>query len=215
MNTNNPSDNPRFVILVAVDDAAVARDVVRVGANFARTIPGSELHVLHVIVDLPSPARVPPAPPGLGVAKTELIEAGRRLLADRGGEARAAFGGRIVTHLAAGPAANEILQFAIDLQADLILVGTHGRTGLKRMLVGSIAESVVRKAACPVLVVRPKDYHAFLPPEIEPPCPDCLRAQRESAGARLWCERHSEHHPRAHQYSEMPAGFGAGSQLLR
>jgi hypothetical protein len=73
------------------------------------------------------------------------------------------------------------------------MVGTHERTGVKRLLVGSVAEAVVRKASCPVIVVRPKDYSAHVPPEIEPPCPECLRMQRETAGARLWCERHSQH----------------------
>jgi len=57
-----------------------------------------------------------------------------------------------VTHHAGGTAADRILQFAVDVQADLVLVGTHGRTGLRRLMVGSVGEVVVRRAACPVLV---------------------------------------------------------------
>jgi nucleotide-binding universal stress UspA family protein len=49
----------------------------------------------------------------------------------------------------------EIVQHAKDLQADLIIMGTHGRTGLQHMLLGSIAEKVVRLAPCSVLVTRP------------------------------------------------------------
>jgi len=50
----------------------------------------------------------------------------------------------------------EILKTAGEMQADLIVLGTHGRTGLAHVLLGSVAERVVRKSACPVLTVRPK-----------------------------------------------------------
>jgi nucleotide-binding universal stress UspA family protein len=52
-----------------------------------------------------------------------------------------------------GDAAPTILRVAQEIHADLIVMGTHGRTGLARMLMGSVAEQVVRKAACPVLTV--------------------------------------------------------------
>jgi hypothetical protein len=58
------------------------------------------------------------------------------------------------------------------------------------MVLGSVAEAVARRASCPVIVVRPKDYHASVPPEIEPACPDCLQTQRETGGERLWCAQH-------------------------
>lgn len=53
-----------------------------------------------------------------------------------------------------GPAAPEICNYAADNAFDLIVVGSHGRTGLKRFLLGSVAENVVRHAAVPVLTVR-------------------------------------------------------------
>jgi len=53
-----------------------------------------------------------------------------------------------------GEPAHAILSAAADLDADLIVVGTHGRRGLRRLVLGSVAESVVRQAACPVIVVR-------------------------------------------------------------
>jgi nucleotide-binding universal stress UspA family protein len=52
-----------------------------------------------------------------------------------------------------GDPANRILDVARKIRADLIVLGTHGRTGLKRLLMGSVAEQVVRKALCPVLTV--------------------------------------------------------------
>ena len=57
----------------------------------------------------------------------------------------------------------EIVTFAKDEETDLIVIGTHGRTGLKHMLIGSVAERVVRRAPCPVLTVRP-DEHDFVMP---------------------------------------------------
>jgi nucleotide-binding universal stress UspA family protein len=56
--------------------------------------------------------------------------------------------------LLTGTPVGELLQFAQDMKIDLIVMSSHGRTGLRRLLVGSIAEGVMRKANCPVLVVK-------------------------------------------------------------
>jgi nucleotide-binding universal stress UspA family protein len=53
-----------------------------------------------------------------------------------------------------GDAGKEILRLARENHADLVVMGTHGRTGLDRLIVGSVAEEVLRKAACPVLTVK-------------------------------------------------------------
>lgn len=55
---------------------------------------------------------------------------------------------------AVGPPADTIVRIAEERQVDLIVMGTHGRTGLQHMLLGSVAEKVVRTAPCPVLTVR-------------------------------------------------------------
>lgn len=57
----------------------------------------------------------------------------------------------------------EIIQYAAREDCDLIVLGSHGHGPLKHMLLGSVAEKVVRKAKCPVLVVRP-DQHQFVRP---------------------------------------------------
>ena len=54
-----------------------------------------------------------------------------------------------------GTPASAIVKLADDEQVDMIVMGTHGRTGLARMLMGSVAESIVRKAKCPVLTYKP------------------------------------------------------------
>lgn len=54
-----------------------------------------------------------------------------------------------------GIPADEVPSTAVEIGADLIVVGTHGRTGARHLLLGSIAEQIVRAAACPVMTVRP------------------------------------------------------------
>jgi universal stress protein A len=61
---------------------------------------------------------------------------------------------RVETRLLQGFAAGEIVAYAKDTHSDLIVMGTHGRSGPKHLLLGSVAERVVRTAACPVLTVR-------------------------------------------------------------
>lgn len=61
-------------------------------------------------------------------------------------------------HVLIGDAVAEILATAEDVGADLIVVGSHGRTGVRRMMLGSISESIVRGAGCAVIVARPKSY---------------------------------------------------------
>lgn len=62
-----------------------------------------------------------------------------------------------------GTPASEIVRYAGDNQIDLIVLATHGRTGLSHVVMGSVAESVVRTAPCPVLTIRPKS-HRFITP---------------------------------------------------
>ncbi len=59
-------------------------------------------------------------------------------------------------HLLEGNPATEIARFAKEKNVDLIVMSSHGRTGLGRLLMGSVAESVTRDAECPVLIVKPK-----------------------------------------------------------
>ena len=70
----------------------------------------------------------------------------------------------VQTTLITGIPTIEILRHATALPADLIVIGTHGRTGMKHLLIGSVAERIVRTAACPVCTVRHPD-HVILPEE--------------------------------------------------
>jgi nucleotide-binding universal stress UspA family protein len=64
---------------------------------------------------------------------------------------------RVESKLLTGPVANEITDFAEQGQFDLIVMGTHGRTGLRHLVLGSVAEKVVRTAPCAVLTVRVRE----------------------------------------------------------
>jgi nucleotide-binding universal stress UspA family protein len=61
------------------------------------------------------------------------------------------------THVVEGPPADEILEYAEQEDFDLIVIATHGRTGVRRFLFGSVAEKVVRSAPCPVLTIRQRE----------------------------------------------------------
>lgn len=106
---------------------------------------------------------------------------------------------RLITHVRSESPATEIAQLAADLEAKLIVVGTHGRRGVRRFLLGSVAEGVVRLAPCEVLVVRPRDSEAEVP-KIEPPCPRCVEERKASGGKEYWCEQHREKHGQRHTY---------------
>ncbi|MBI3853007.1 MAG: universal stress protein [Verrucomicrobia bacterium] len=70
----------------------------------------------------------------------------------------------VKTLVRAGSPVNEIVEAAKESKADLVILSTHGRTGLKHVLLGSVAENVVRHAPCPVLIVRARERE-FVNPE--------------------------------------------------
>jgi glycine betaine transporter len=63
-------------------------------------------------------------------------------------------GAEVLSYVKEGDAGGEILRMAKEISSDLIVMGTHGRTGLARLLMGNVAETVSRKAHCPVLTVK-------------------------------------------------------------
>ncbi len=191
------STTARNVVLTGIDDSKAAHEVVKAAAREATHSLG-ELHIVHCL-SLPLDA---------GQSTTQALEHGRELLEKVAKEVVGPE--RVVLHLAAGAPWMEIVQLAASLHADLVVVGTHDYSPLKKLMLGSVAEQVVKKASCPVLVVRPADYHGKSVPEIEPPCADCLTTQRNTHGAQLWCERHSTRHAHGRLHFQFPEGFGAG-----
>ena len=114
---------------------------------------GAEVVLLHVIPEPPQMA----AAYELGYTPERFVKAvteeSQRLMADL--IAKAAHDkGKIAPQVRRGTEFREIIAAAREEGADLIVMGTHGRTGLAHALIGSVAEKVVRKAPCPVLTVR-------------------------------------------------------------
>ena len=98
-------------------------------------------------------------------------------------------------HTRIGDPAAAILGAARDVQAEMIIVGTHSKKGVRRLLLGSVSEKIVREADCPVLVLRELTYgveSAGLQPE--PPCGHCLSTRANTNGQSWWCSEH-DHAP--------------------
>ncbi len=122
---------------------------------------GAELHLLHVIPEVVVSLPDVPTPWGeSAIEKASHIEAAnQRLLRDLGSEW--ANDRRTVRTARTGIAVDEIVKYSKENDIDLIVLGTHGHTGLSHVLLGSVAEKVVRLAICPVLTVHPQG-HQFL-----------------------------------------------------
>ena len=144
-------------ILFATDFSKVSAAAGRTAADLARQF-GARLHVLHVVpryfdCDAPQPAlqdAVAALGPGLSVTA-------------------------VVT---AGLAAPAIVAYAVVHRVDLIVVGTHGRTGFSHVLLGSVAEAVIRHAQCPVLTV-PSVVSARLPALAHACCMVCAESSSD------------------------------------
>lgn len=136
-------------ILHPTDFSACSQHAFGLACSLARD-QGASLVVLHVlerpVIVYTGVAMAPPAPPPV-----EEREAVRAKLS----QVKAPFPGLTVEYrLEEGDPSDGILAVADELQCDMIVLGTHGRTGLGRLLMGSVAEKVVRQAKCPVLSVK-------------------------------------------------------------
>jgi nucleotide-binding universal stress UspA family protein len=151
-------------ILLATDGSSEAELATHTAVDLARMSDDSELHVVFVADD-PSIALLYPGstdPEGVVMPDPILEEDLERYSEQRGRElldaemerVRSAGGTVSQAHLMMGEAAREIVHLAEDLGAGLIVMGSRGRGGMRRALMGSVSDSVVRHAHCPVTVVR-------------------------------------------------------------
>jgi nucleotide-binding universal stress UspA family protein len=142
-------------ILVPTDFSECACHAVPAAASLAR-LTGARVVCLHVVEPVAAAVGWVPAAEAMPLADvSERLEdaAARELPKVAAG---AEFEGLEVEDvIARGEAASEIVRVASERGVDLIVISSHGRTGLGRIIFGSTAESVVRHAPCPVLVVKP------------------------------------------------------------
>ena len=142
-------------ILCPTDFSEHSEHALAYAATLAKEYDATLL-VLHVDTPL-SPAAYGMAFEGLpppSVLTDDLREARHRLMEDLRRVRPPISNLKIEHHLMEGAPAEAILEFARRSGCDLIVMGTHGRTGVRRAVVGSVAEQVVRKAPCPVLTIK-------------------------------------------------------------
>jgi nucleotide-binding universal stress UspA family protein len=142
-------------ILVPIDFSASARAAADAAVDIAKAF-GGRIQLLHVL-PLGMYVEYVSGLDGSGVNAAALQEALRAQVAKEGKAELArisAAGIPVELQAVDGPPPAEICIFAEQWKADVIVIGSHGRTGIKRVLLGSVAESVVRHAVAPVLTIR-------------------------------------------------------------
>ncbi len=207
-----------YVIVVGVDYSPASDLAIAQAFELANARQHAEVHIVNVVRLYGNQALID-APTDAGFAAVSMADASAHLEAYveqrkqafreshvPRGESRL---DRVIAHLRLEAPAEEIAQTAADLDADLVVVGTHGRRGISRLLLGSVAEAVVRLAPCPVFVVREKALpEVQATPQIEPPCPRCVDIRRTTAGKEMWCEQHRQHHGQRHTYHQRDRAGG-------
>ena len=196
--------NAPYCIVVAVDYSDLSALAFERALELAAERSDAEVHAVNVLSPYESRFGAEVSAAALAEATAELhayIETKVEAFREKHGSNHTKRVKRVVAHQRVLSPGHEIAQLAADLNADLVVIGTHGRRGVARALLGSVAETTVRFAPCPVLVVRPKALPPAIP-AIEPPCPRCVETRRATSGAEYWCEQHRERHGQRHTYHQ-------------
>jgi nucleotide-binding universal stress UspA family protein len=144
-------------ILAPTDFSPHAEQAVRYACRLAERL-GSGLHLLHVLSDIvpagPDPMLAPVLPPEF------YQESENQSLATLEKTLDPSWGcpSTVATAIRWGDPVEEIVSYASANAIELIVIATHGRTGLSHVLLGSVAERIVREAPCPVLTIRERSH---------------------------------------------------------
>lgn len=149
-------------ILVPTDFSKFSQTAVTYAAAFAEKF-GAQIHLLHVVQNLAMlvPDMVNVAPPVMPTVDQMTLAV--RAALQKVVEENQLEGFEVQFEVREGTPFYEIIQYAKEKEIDLIVMGTHGHSGLVHVLLGSVTEKVVRKAPCPVLTVRHPE-HEFVHP---------------------------------------------------
>lgn len=152
----NPAPRP-IQIVVAYDFSPSAEEALQRAVEVVCRAPH---HVLHVVAAIEGRHGLAVAPTDDVnydyAAKIQEMVTSRMTIAFAGRAAASEV--QFFVHARIGKSAEEILNIAREVGADLLFIGSHGKTGVERVLLGSVSERVVREAKCPVMVVRAKGY---------------------------------------------------------
>jgi nucleotide-binding universal stress UspA family protein len=143
-------------ILVPIDFSEHSQHALDAAIGLAKSF-GAELHLLHCFQPYPTGT----VAPSYGVVVPDTYERAVREATtaqlSRWRDKASAQGVRVEKHISAGFPSHGIIALAEELPADLIVIGTRGLTGIRHVLLGSVAERTVRLAPCPVLTVKRHD----------------------------------------------------------
>jgi universal stress protein A len=149
-------------VLVATDFGETSDAALIYGRNLARTF-GARLYVLHVAEDVSATAGQELFAGDLSALRADVVQtATTELYASLSDNDLTMLQATPMVRLSSNPA-NAIIEYAKEIHVDIIVVGTHGRGPMSHLLMGSVAEHVVRHAPCPVLVVRPNEHEFVVP----------------------------------------------------
>jgi nucleotide-binding universal stress UspA family protein len=147
----------KLKILLAVDDSTCSQAAIDLLKQISPA-GGSEVRLIHVVEPLDRafyPELTAAFPTSLAEVQRARVADGRKIL-ERAAKQVSAAGYRTSSKLGRGHIRSTIVEAAESWKASLIVLGSHGRTGLKRVLLGSVSDHVARHAHCSVLIVRPK-----------------------------------------------------------
>ena len=186
----DPAKLPRFKLVVAVDGTDHAEEVLEFALDQASRHDRPDIHVLRVIDSLGEEA--------VQSARQRLAAlAGAKLDTFAPAEPEPAW--RVRLHVRPGRADDEIVSLALEVEADLLVIG-GSTVGKRKPHLGDVAEHVLATSPCPVLVVRVQDQQEHDLQDRQ--CPDCVKVRAESDGEQWFCDAHHGSH------------FGTSTMLL-
>ena len=192
----------KYVIVAALSFDESGANALREAARMAACNLHAELHVVHVYGPDFEQTRG-----GELFSIEQQRAAAPQTLRDYVDQAAVGTTCQVTGHIRPGAAVKEILDAAGELDADVIVLGSHQSSGTGRFMLRHVAESVMRGAHCPVLVAVAKHHESrSVADTIEPLCPDCVLSRKRTNAPSTWCERHSRPRLRFHSYSpsELP-----------
>jgi nucleotide-binding universal stress UspA family protein len=150
---NDPSEVLMKRILVPIDGSTLSGEAIREAFELARALP-AEVILLHVVPDPGLPNTVDGVWMDTDAIHKDLRQRGRGLLKEAVQELASVTTRPLMRDALGEHPADVIVRLSNEEQVDLIIMGTHGRAGLERLLMGSVAERVAHHALAPVMLVR-------------------------------------------------------------